>query len=143
MKKLLVILLLIFAANIVKAQTGTSPKIHLWADEGNADYTIANELWTKLGDSRIYNKLGTYGYSFKWDTVKENDFIVYIQYIYMPNSPGNTTVITIHRVKKIDGYNDLIYKTILLTTNISDQHISQSVECCYKQILEWHDEFMK
>jgi len=40
MKKLLIILLLLFAANTVKAQTKTSPKIHLWVDEGDSDYTI-------------------------------------------------------------------------------------------------------
>lgn len=143
MKKTIIILLILFSACAVKAQTNSSPKIHLWAEEGQGDYTIQNELWGKLGDSRIFNKLGTYGYSYKWDGVKEGDYIVLILHSYMPNTPGNTTTLTFCQYQIINGMNKLIYTSNSVTTNISDQHIYQSVDACYKYILDWHDEYMK
>ncbi len=141
MKKLLIVLLLVFAANVVKAQTKTSPKIHLWVNEGEADYTIPNELWAKLGDSRIFNKLGTYGYSYKWDSVKEWDYIILELHTLFPN--GNTTSIVICQYKKVYGIKELFYLTTSFITNIQDQHISLSVDDCMEKILEWHDEYRK
>ncbi len=91
MKKTIVILLILFCACAVKAQTETTPKIHLWVDEGKDDYTIPNGLWTKLGDSRIFNKLGKYGYSYKCDNVKEGDYLALVYNMIFPNNSGNTT----------------------------------------------------
>lgn len=128
MKKLLIVLLLVFATNTVKAQTNTSPKIHLWVGEGKADYTIPNELWTKLGDSRIFNKLGNYGYSNKWDNVKKGDFIIITLFSFMPNSPGNTTTLVLCKYKGVNDNKDLVYLANSFSTNTNDQHISQSVD---------------
>lgn len=143
MKKLIIILVLVFAANIVKAQTSTSPKIHLWVDEGEGDYTIPNELWSKLGDSRIFNKLGSYGYNYKWDKVKEWDYIVLALYKLMPNISGNTVTLVLCQFKKRNGFNELVFLSNAFQTSVDYQHINMSVDACYKYILDWHDEYMK
>lgn len=143
MKKLIIILVLVFAANVVKAQTETTPKIHLWVTEGDSDYIIPSNIWGKLKDSRIYNKLGTYIYSFKWEIEVEYDYIIYISSMYLQNLNGNTTTMGLYQIRNLNGSKELIYRKSLVTTNISDEHISQSVENCYKQVLIWYDEYMK
>ncbi|PKL80475.1 MAG: hypothetical protein CVV25_03995 [Ignavibacteriae bacterium HGW-Ignavibacteriae-4] len=141
MKKLLIVILLVFAANIIKAQTSTKPKIHLWVKEGETDYTISNELWTKLGDSRIFNKLGTYGYCYKWDNIKEYDYVLLINLIIL--NGGNTVTIDLLQTRIIEDSKELLFKSTFAYTNISDQSFSESVESCYKQTLIWHDDYMK
>lgn len=143
MKKTIIILLILFSACAVKAQTTSSPKIHMWVKEGESDYTIQGELWHRLEDSRLYNKLGKYSFNYKWDDVKEGDFIVLALQSYLQNINGNITTLTFCQAQYVNGYMDLIYKSSSATNNISDQHINQSVEACYKQILEWNDTFIK
>lgn len=142
MKKLLLILLLVFAANVVEAQTSTTPKIHLWVDEGLSDYTIPNELWTKLGDSRIFNKLGTIGYTNKFENLEVGDYILKTSFIFIDENSTTTSMILL-RFKDKESL-ELIYMANAAYTIVDyPKHREQSIDVFYKQILEWHDEYLK
>ncbi len=60
--------------------------------------------------------------------------------MYLTFTNGNTTVILFSQIN--DNY-DLVYKNLLVHTSITNQHIDESVDFCYKTILKWNDEYIK
>lgn len=137
MRKILIILLLVFAANVVKGQTNNSPKIHLWVKEGLPDYTIPNELWKRLQDSRLFLKLGELSYDDKYNELKENDFIVSVIPLQLEDQ---TTCVTLNfcKYKVVEGKNEQIYLASFIY--VASKYTDNRMRCineCYDEMLRW------
>ena len=137
MKKLLIIILLVLAANVVEAQTNTSPKINIVVDRTLEDYTVPNEIVNKLNDSRLYNRIGSYG-NFDELNGKVGDYVIYIYSFNLNGIIGNTTRIDYFEIIYINGVFEYARRFSPFTYTVSgiSDHKTRAANTCYNNILE-------
>ena len=136
MKKTIIILLILFSANLVKAQTTSSPTINIIVDKGLEDYTVPNEIVSKLNDSRLYSRIGLYG---QFDEInhKVGDYVIYIYSFNINNIIGNTTRIDYFEIIYVNGVFEYVRRLSPFTctiTGISD-HKTRTANACFNNIL--------
>jgi hypothetical protein len=105
MKKVLIVLFIFTFSISLHAQN----KYHIWASTNNEDFSWQNDLVKELRNSKYHNLIGNYQESFDYSGIKNFDYIIDIQTIFIHENASCFGVVVYMQYREIEGKQILSY----------------------------------